>query len=54
MENPQKKSSCRSYDAPAVVYEATLVAHAATTTVNGVDPNCLLLFGDVLDSTNGN
>jgi hypothetical protein len=34
------------YDAPAVVYEAVLVAHAATTTEF---PNCGLSGGDLLD-----
>jgi hypothetical protein len=51
MEFAQKKLSARSYDAPAVVYEAALVAHAATTTIA---PNCLNSLGDVLDLTKGN
>jgi len=39
-----------SYDAPAVVYEAALVAHAATTTIF---PNCAAPGGDLLDLTKG-
>jgi|WetSurMetagenome_2_1015567.scaffolds.fasta_scaffold26372_2 hypothetical protein len=52
METVQKKSTAHSYDAPAVVYEAALVAHAATTTVPPT-VGCGLL-GDVLDPTKGN
>jgi hypothetical protein len=41
-----------SYDAPAVVYEAVLVAHAATTTVPP-SAGCGLSGGDLLDLTKG-
>ena len=50
-----KKSTARSYEAPAVVYEATLVAHAGHHRPSRPSlPGCLLRLGDVLDPTKGN
>ena len=50
METLKEKTLVRSYDTPAVVYEAALVAHAVTTTQF---PNCGLSLGDLLDLTQG-
>lgn len=48
METTKQKAQAQPYDAPAVVYEAALVAHAGTTTVPP-EPGCDSPFGDVLD-----
>ena len=48
METLTQKTPVRSYDAPAVVYEASLVTHAGVTS-----PPCLLSTGDLLDPTAG-
>ena len=40
MEISKQRSTALPYDTPAVVYEAALVAHAATTTACDSDPLC--------------
>ena len=52
METVSQKSPARPYDAPAVVYEANLIAHAGTTSVSPT-PGCPLSGGDLLDPTQG-
>ena len=50
MENLKESLSVRPYDTPAVVYEAALVAHAATSTL---PPNCPGAGSDLLDPFKG-
>ena len=48
MDNVQNSSLVRSYETPAVTYEAILVAHAG---LSSVDPqNCTNAPADLLDS----
>jgi len=51
MEKVLNPSSVRSYETPAVIYEAVLVAHAG---VSSVPPCTLPSPGDLLDSITGN
>jgi hypothetical protein len=51
METVKVNSTVRLYDTPAVVYEATLVAHAGTTTLP--EGGCKMSTGDVLDIFSG-
>ena len=49
MENLNEKSPVYSYDPPAVIYEAALVAHALTSSVcSEINPNCCTPNGDIL------
>jgi hypothetical protein len=51
MENAQNPSLVRSYETPAVTYEAILVAHAG---LSSVDPgNCTGPAADLLESLTG-
>jgi hypothetical protein len=54
METLKEKSPVHPYDTPAVVYEATLVAHAVTTSPPPPGGGCVLSGGDLLDPTKGN
>jgi hypothetical protein len=53
METLKEKTPTRSYDTPAVVYEATLVAHASTTTCYPTT-SCPKCSADLLDLFQGN
>jgi hypothetical protein len=47
METPRENTPVSSYDAPAVIYEVALVAHAGPSTSG--QPGCTLSGGDLLD-----
>lgn len=49
METLKERLLVRSYDAPAVVYEAALVVRAGVTTESGSSALCICASGDLLD-----